>query len=142
MLFGQEAARLFLWDFSKAAVPGLAARGVRRRGEGMLQYCIRPDKLFKSLTKEGWDIPPAAKGYILFRDAHIPENARGLIEMWSGGDYEYPDMQRFLKKLERPILFGLESYSQKYAQDPSGFYDLRRHINEFDDWVADIPSAR
>ena len=23
--------------------------------------------------------------------------------MWSGGDYEYPDMQRFLKKLERPI---------------------------------------
>ena len=23
--------------------------------------------------------------------------------MWSGGDYEYPDMQRLLKKLERPI---------------------------------------
>ena len=55
----------------------------RRRGEGMLQYCIRRDKLFKSLAKEGWDIPPAAKGYILLRDAHLPEKARDLIEMRS-----------------------------------------------------------
>jgi hypothetical protein len=74
----------------------------RRRGEGMLQYCIRRDKLFKSLTKEGWDIPIAAKGYILLRDAHLPEKARDLIEMWSGGDYDYPSLQKLLKKLERP----------------------------------------
>ena len=75
----------------------------RRRGEGMLQYCIRRDKLFKSLTKEGWDIPQAAKGYILLRDAHLPEKSRDLIEMWSGGNYSYTEMQKLLKKLERPI---------------------------------------
>ena len=61
----------------------------RRRGEGMLQYCIRRDKLFKSLAKEGWSIPDEAKGYILLRDAILPEKARDLIEMWSEGDYEY-----------------------------------------------------
>ena len=49
----------------------------------MLQYCIRRDKLFKSLAKEGWSIPDEAKGYILLRDAILPEKARDLIEMWS-----------------------------------------------------------
>jgi hypothetical protein len=75
----------------------------RRRNEGMLQYCIRRDKLFKKLTKEGWDIPADAKGYILLRDAHLPDKARDLIEMWSGGDYDYPKMQKHFKKLERPV---------------------------------------
>jgi hypothetical protein len=38
--------------------------------------------------------------------------------------------------------FSLESYLQKYAQDPLGFYDLRRHLDDFDDWVADVPFAQ
>jgi hypothetical protein len=75
----------------------------RRRQEGMLQYCIRRDKLFKALAKEGWDIPADAKGYLLLRDAHLPEKARDLIEMWSEGDYEDPKMQKHFKKLERPV---------------------------------------
>ena len=33
----------------------------RRRNEGMLQYTIRRDKLFKKLAKEGWLIPDDAK---------------------------------------------------------------------------------
>jgi len=75
----------------------------RRRNEGMLPYCIRRDKLFKQLEKEGWTIPAEAKGYILLRDSHLPEKARDLIEMWSGGDYTYPGMQKYLKKLARPV---------------------------------------
>ena len=33
----------------------------RRRGESMLQYTIRRDKLFKRLEKEGWTVPWDAK---------------------------------------------------------------------------------
>ena len=33
----------------------------RRRGEGMLPYCLRRDTLFKKLAKEGWEIPSLAK---------------------------------------------------------------------------------
>lgn len=46
----------------------------------MLQYCIRRDTPFKQLGKEGWDIPSAAKGYILLRDAHLPDKTQELIE--------------------------------------------------------------
>ena len=76
---------------------------IQKRNEGMLQYCIRRDKLFKQLTKEGWEIPSMAKGYILLRDAHLPEKARDLIEMWTSGNYEYAEMQKYLKRLERPV---------------------------------------
>ena len=68
----------------------------------MLQYVLRRDKLFKKLGKEGWTIPPEVKAYILFRDAHLPDKARDLIEMWTGGVYEYAEMQKYFKRLERP----------------------------------------
>ena len=55
----------------------------RHKGESMLQYCTRRNTLFKKLAKEGWDIPDTAKGYILLRDANLPEKARDLIEMLS-----------------------------------------------------------
>ena len=76
---------------------------LRKQSESMLQYCLRRDKLFKKLAKEGWSIPETAKGYILLRDAHLPDKARDLIEMWTAGDYEYTAMQKYLKKLERPV---------------------------------------
>ena len=72
----------------------------RKKSESMLQYCSRRDKLCKKSAKEGWSIPDVAKGYILFRDAHLPDKARDLIEMWSTGDYDYAKMQQYLKKLE------------------------------------------
>ena len=36
-------------------------------------------------------------------------------------------------------LFGRDSYLAKYGVDPAGFYDLRRHLGEFDDWFVDVP---
>ena len=74
----------------------------RSRNEHMLQYVLRRDKLFKKLSKEGWTIPEEVKAYILLRDAHLPDKARDLIEMWTGGVYEYAEMQKYLKRLERP----------------------------------------
>ena len=35
--------------------------------------------------------------------------------------------------------FSLESYLQKYSEDPLKHYNLRSHLEEFDDWIADIP---
>jgi len=96
-------------EYMEKKLPQVIENGIydkdvsRRRNEGMLPYCIRRDKLFKQLEKEGWTIPAEAKGYILLRDSHLPEKARDLIEMWSGGDYTYPGMQKYLKKLERPV---------------------------------------
>ena len=97
---------------------------VRRRNEGMLQYTIRRDKLFKQLTKEGWEVPSLAKGYILLRDAHLPEKARDLIEMWTSGVYEYAEIQKYLKRLERPVpgaggtrITGLVGFEEEPADD-------------------------
>ena len=47
----------------------------------------------------------------------------------------------FLKysRKETEYHFSLEAYLNKYAVDPLGHYDLRRHVDEFDDWIADIP---
>ena len=75
----------------------------RKKGEGMLSYVMRRDKLFKLLAKEGWDIPNAARAYLLRRDAHLPDKASELIEMWSAGRYDYDEMVTLLKKLERPV---------------------------------------
>ena len=30
--------------------------------------------------------------------------------------------------------FGVEAYLEKHGSDPSGYYDLRRHRGEFEDW--------
>ena len=35
--------------------------------------------------------------------------------------------------------FGLSTYLEKYGTDPSGYYDLRRHMVEFEDWWMDVP---
>ena len=96
-------------EYLEKKLPAAIERGLfdrdlaRRKGESMLQYCTRRNTLFKQLAKEGWEIPDIPKGYILLRDANLPEKARDLIEMWSGGTYEYPQMQVFLKRLELPI---------------------------------------
>jgi hypothetical protein len=39
-------------------------------------------------------------------------------------------------------LFSLDAYLDKYGQDPDGFFDLRRNMEEFDDWTIDVPFGR
>ena len=97
---------------------------VRKKSESMLQYITRRNILFKNLAKEGWDIPELPKGYILLRDANLPDKARDLIEMWSAGQYHYTEMQTYLKRLERTIpgsgqhrLTGLTAFVDSQEQD-------------------------
>ena len=75
----------------------------RKKGEGMVSYISRRKDRFNKLGKEGWTIPDDVKGYLLYRDAHLVDKCRELIEMWSEGDYAWTRMQQLLKKLERPI---------------------------------------
>ncbi len=35
--------------------------------------------------------------------------------------------------------FSLERYLERYGKDTHGFLDLGRHLEEFDDWVVDVP---
>ena len=66
----------------QAIEAGIFDRDVsHRRNEGMLTYCMRRATLCKKLTKEGWDIPSLAKGYILLKDVHLPDKVRDLIGM-------------------------------------------------------------
>ena len=74
----------------------------RQKTETMLPFVLRVDKLFKKLKKAGCDLPDDAKGYLLLRNAKLPDQARDLVEMWSGGKYDYVQMQGYLKRLERP----------------------------------------
>ena len=58
---------------------------------------------FNKLHKEGWTIPEDVKGYLLYRGAHLPDKSKELIELWTGGSYDWTVMQQNMKKLERPI---------------------------------------
>ena len=75
----------------------------RKKGEGMITYISRRKDRFNKLHKEGWTIPEDVKGYLLYRDAHLPDKSKELIELWTGGSYDWTVMQQNMKKLERPI---------------------------------------
>ena len=76
---------------------------LRKKGEGLVSYIARRKDRFNKLKKEGWTIPDDVKGYLLYRDAHLPEKCRELIELWTGGEYDWEEMQRWMKKLERTV---------------------------------------
>ena len=69
----------------------------------MVTYIARRRTRFEKLKKEGWTIPEKEKGYFLYRDSNLPEKARELVEIWSGGEYDWDSMCKFLRKLERPV---------------------------------------
>ena len=75
----------------------------RKKGEGIISYISRRKDRFNKLQKEGWTIPEDVKGYLLYRDAHLPDKCRELIELWTAGSYDWTLMQQNLKKLERPV---------------------------------------
>ena len=60
----------------------------RKKGEGFISYIARRKDRFNKLQKEGWQVPDDVKGYLLYRDAHLPDKAKELIEMWTGGEYD------------------------------------------------------
>ena len=76
----------------------------RKKGEGMVQYVSRKKMLFRLLNKVKCNLPPAAEGYIMLRDARLPEKAWEMIETWTGGNKYEPELIcDCLRKLERPV---------------------------------------
>ena len=81
------------------------------------------------------------------------ENIQALICFMCACTYPYRDREHFppvswCKPMEVFSLygaedterfFGLKTYLDNYGADPSGFYDLRRHMVEFEDWLLDVP---
>ena len=40
---------------------------------------------------------------------------------------------------ETKDLFSIDAYLARYGNDPSGHYNLRQHMAEFDDWYVKVP---
>ena len=76
----------------------------RRKGEGMIYYYARRRTRFNKLQAEGEAIPDDIKGCLLYRVSNFPDKARKLIEIWTDGDYEWEDVKKNQRRLERPIL--------------------------------------
>ena len=75
----------------------------RHKGEGMIQYISRKKILFRKLRKASITVPDEMLGYLMLRDANLSERARDVIETWTLGDYDLETIEKYLKKLERPV---------------------------------------
>ena len=75
----------------------------RKKGESMLQYVARKKTLFRELQKAGAPLPDEMKGYLLLRDATLSDRARDTMETWTAGAYDWDTIEKYLKKLERPV---------------------------------------
>ena len=69
----------------------------------MLMYLSRKNALFKELERAKFPLPPEGKGYILVRDANIGPRAWDTLNTWAQGRYDYLELVKYLKKLERPV---------------------------------------
>ena len=76
--------------------------------------------LFKELDKAECVLPDNAKGYLLLRDARLPDKSWDTIETWTKGTYELETIKDSLRELERPVpgrggkthIIGLAGYAE------------------------------
>ena len=89
---------------SPSAMAFIDAKFLKRDGnEGMVQYVSRKKTLFNELSRAKCDLPDLAKGYIMLRDARLPDRAWDMVDGWTYGSYKLADVSNALRKLERPI---------------------------------------
>ena len=74
------------------------ADGRRKRDETMLQYVSRKKVLLNDLERAKCPLPSNAKGYIMLRDANLPERAWDTLEGWTRGSYELKEIAYSLRK--------------------------------------------
>ena len=83
----------------------------------MLQYISRKKTLINDLEKAECPLPSQFKGYMLLRDARLPQKT---LDTWSHGDYDYDVVACNLRKLERTKLT---------AQRPATAYESANDID-------------
>ena len=88
----------------------------RDERESMTNYISRKADLFRDLERIECPLADSAKGYILLRDAGLPESMRDVIVTWLGGYYGYEEVQDVLRDYERWTL-RTESFSGCNAGD-------------------------
>jgi len=107
--------------------------GRRQKHESMVQYVARKKTLLAEPTRAKCPLPSNALGYILLRDAHLPERAWDTIDNWCKGEYDLATVATNLRKLERPIpgrggshLAGMSTNA--FTGDSDSFYDHQSEI--------------
>ena len=100
----------------------------RSAKETLQEYIIRVERNFHLLAKENLDLPPAATGYILYRQASLTESQDLKFTTWSRGKYEWKTVVECLRKLDKVIpehkskgAF-LQEDSEVYSVDASDVY--------------------
>ena len=84
------------------------------------------------------------------------DNIQSLVCFLCGCIYPHREMElkqpiNWHKPLERKgkffayeraaglAIFSHETYLDKYGADPLGYFDLRRHLEQFEDWLVEVP---
>ena len=75
----------------------------RHHKESMVQYVARKRTLLNELTRAKCELPSVALGYIMLRDANLPERSWDTVETWTKGTYELQEIATALRRLERPV---------------------------------------
>eukprot|EP00971_Amphidinium_carterae_P132955 2632854-Amphidinium_carterae.2 len=77
-----------------------AASGQRLRNESLLTYLTRKLALLEALNRAGCQLPSAAQGLIILRDAHLVRAEREAMLLWLRGEYEKDVVVEHLRRLE------------------------------------------
>ena len=93
----------------------------------MLQFISRKKTLISELEKAECPLPSPFKGYILMRDAKLPDKAWDTMDTWSHGTYEYDEVATNLRKLDDqsldvvapPISLGCQVSKRKVQKSTS-----------------------
>eukprot|EP00971_Amphidinium_carterae_P241089 4786450-Amphidinium_carterae.1 len=77
-----------------------ATTGQRQRGESLLTYLTRKLYLLEALHRAGCQLPSAAQGLIILRDAHLARAEREAMMLWLWEEYEKDTVVEHLRRLE------------------------------------------
>lgn len=79
--------------------------GRRQKSEGLVQYVARKKTLLGDLTRSKCDLPASVQGYVLLRDAMLPDKAWDMIETWTRGDYDMSDVAHYYRcRIKRELV--------------------------------------
>eukprot|EP00971_Amphidinium_carterae_P346509 6487989-Amphidinium_carterae.1 len=90
--------------------------GQRQKGESILTYLTRKLALLEALNRAGCQLPSAAQGLIILRDAHLLRSEREAMLLWLRGEFEKDTVVDHLRRLEAGEGFGSQVPSHQAHQ--------------------------
>ena len=113
----------------------------RDKSQSLLSYTATMTPKFADLKREGVSLPSEAQGYIQFKHAKLSEKGSDMIKTWTRGNYEYVNMVKALRKLDKihsekggtDAYFGDGDGPESYLDDPGT--DEAEDSDEDDNYV-------